>query len=387
MANKQITRTRTQTSTFGTDLGSVVRLNSNKFNSLSFSFVLDKTLQLEETPIANPIVHSLSSPLFPDTFQVFHYNLVSIKVGNNVFTDVVINPSHITCFSSAYLLEKTFGGNSAFALEFTTQELELPFCLFDFCRTKKPIIACDCKFVYPEVNTENKLRSVVYSIDLFRECEQEESSALFINSQETFSWTAPTNKIFFVTIRNSDCSFLSAGQCFIDELVSFESCTSWEIVSDTCSFDDRFGFGFFNISARLAYTGNCQLRWQFEPQSKVFIDDIMQFDVIPYFMFPSSINAELQCFSIGRKSINYLRSSRNFDFSCYNTSHNTEEDVGIFKSFGNEETGFFPRINSEVSALRFYDDFDDDSEPDFDYNDPDETNKRYDRRFPALYTL
>ena len=35
----------------------------------------------------------------------------------------------------------------------------------------------------------------------------------------------------------------------------------------------------------------------------------------------------------------------------------------------------------------FYDDFDDDSEPDFDYNDPDETNKRYDRRFPALYTL
>jgi len=28
-----------------------------------------------------------------------------------------------------------------------------------------------------------------------------------------------------------------------------------------------------------------------------------------------------------------------------------------------------------------------DSEPDFDYNDPDETNKRYDRRFPALYTL
>ena len=33
------------------------------------------------------------------------------------------------------------------------------------------------------------------------------------------------------------------------------------------------------------------------------------------------------------------------------------------------------------------DDFDDDSEPDFDYNDPDETNKRYDRRLPALYTL
>ena len=351
MANEISRGTRTKGSTFGTDLGSVVRFDSDYFNTFSFSFVLDKTLQLEETPITNPIIHSLSSPLLSYAFEVFNNNLVSIKSGNNVFTDVVINPSHITCFSSAYLLEKTFGGKSAFALEFTTQELELPFCLFDFCRTKKPIIACDCKFVYSEVNTENKLRSVVYSIDLFGECEQKESSALFINSQETFSWTAPTNKIFFVTIRNSDCSFLPAIQCFIDEHFSFESCTSWEIVSNTCSFDDRLGFGFFNISASLAYTGNCQLRWQFEPQSKVFIDDVMQFDVIPYFMFPSSINTELQCFSVDRKSINYIGCSWNFDFGCYNTSHNTEEDVSIFKSFGNEETGFLPRINSGVSAL------------------------------------
>ena len=352
MGTRKTTRqARTKLTTSMADLRSVVRLNPNNFNTFSFGFVLDKALQLEETPIANPIVHSFSSPLFPDTFQVFHNNLVSIKVGNNVFTDVVINPPHITCFSSAYLLEKTLGGKSAFALEFTTQELEPPFDLLNFSRTKKPIIACDCKFVYSEVNTENKLRSVVYSIDLFRECEQEESSTLFINSQETFGWTTPTNKIFFVTIRNSNCNFLSASQCFIDELVSFESCTSWEIVSDTCSFNDGFGFGFFNIPASLANTGNCQLGWQFEPQSKVFIDDVMQLNVIPDFMFPSNINTELQTFEISRKSVNYLWSSWNFDFGCYNTSHNTEEDVSIFKSFGNEETGFLPRINSGVSAL------------------------------------
>jgi len=351
MANKRITRTRTKCSTFGTDLGSVVRLDLDKFNTLSFSFVLDKALQLEETPIANPIVHSLSSPLFPDTFQVFHNNFVPIKVGNNVFTDVVINPSHITCFSSTNLPKKTLGGKSAFALEFTTQEFKLPFDLLDFSRTKESVIACDCKFVYSEVNAENKLRSVVYSIDLFRECEQEESSALFINSQETFSWTAPTNKIFFVTIRDSDDSFLPANQCFVDELVSFKSCTPWEIVSDTCSFNNGLGFGFFNISTSLANAGNCQLRWQFEPQSEVFIDEVMQFDVIPYFMFPSSINAALQTFGIGRKSINYLWCSGNFDFSCYNTSHNSEENVELFKPFGNEETGFLPILKYEVSAL------------------------------------
>jgi hypothetical protein len=351
MANKRITRTRTQNSTFGTDLGSIVRLDLDKFNTLSFSFVLDKALQLEETPIANPIVHSLSSPLFPDTFQVFHNNLVSIKIGNNVFADVVINPSHITCFSSANLLEKTLGGKSAFALEFTTQEFELPFDLLDFSRTKEPVIRSDRKFVYSEVNTENKLRSVVYSIDLFREREQKESSALFINSQETFGWTVPTDKIFFVTIRDSDDNFLPASQCFIDKSVFLEPCTPWEVISNTCSFDDRFGFGFFNISASLTNAGNCQLRWQFESQSEVFINNIVQFDVIPYFMFPSSINAELQTFGIGRKSINYLWCSGNFDFSCYNTSHDSEENVEVFKSIGNEETGFLPILKYGVSAL------------------------------------
>jgi hypothetical protein len=289
--------------------------------------------------------------LFPDTFQVFHNNLVSIKVGNNVFADVVINPSHITCFSSTNLPKKTLGGKSAFALEFTTQEFELPFSLLNFSRTKESVIRSDRKFVYSEVNTENKLRSVVYSIDLFRECEQEKGSALFINSQETFSWTVPTDKIFFVTIMDSDDSFLPASQCFIDKSVSLEPCTPWKIISNTCSFNNGLGFCFFNISASLTNAGNCQLRWQFESQSEVFIDDVMQFDVIPYFMFPSSINAELQCFGISRKSINYLWCSGNFYFSCYNTSHNTEEGVGIFKYFGNEETGFLPILKYGVSAL------------------------------------
>jgi len=36
---------------------------------------------------------------------------------------------------------------------------------------------------------------------------------------------------------------------------------------------------------------------------------------------------------------------------CYNTSHNIEEDIGIFKSFGNEETGFLPYLKIGVSAL------------------------------------
>ena len=333
MANKRITRTRTQNSAFGTDLGSVIRSNPNNFNSFSFSLVLDETLQLVEAPVTDPIVHSFTSSLSPDSFEVFHDNLVSIKIGNNVFADVVINPTHITCFSSAYLLKKTLCGKSAFALKFTTQVFEFPFNLLDFCRAKESIIACNSEFVYSEVNAENKLRSVVYSIDFFRESEQEESFSLFINSQETFSWTAPAGKIFFITIRDSDGGFLSASQSFIDKFVSFESCASWEIVSNTCSSDKWFSFCFFNIATSLAYASDCQLRWQFELQSEIFIDNIMQFDVVPYFILPSSINTELQSFSVSRKSINYLGSSGNFYFGCDNTSHNNTEEQEVYKLY------------------------------------------------------
>jgi hypothetical protein len=101
----------------------------------------------------------------------------------------------------------------------------------------------------------------------------------------------------------------------------------------------------------LADARNCQLGWQFESQSEVFIDDVMQFDVIPDFMFPSIINTELQTFDISRKSINYLRGSGNFYFSGYNTSHNSKENIDVFKSIGNEETGFLPYLKIGVSAL------------------------------------
>ena len=51
MANKIRRRTRTDCSAFGTNLASIVRLDSNNFNAFSFSFVLDEALQLIEAPV------------------------------------------------------------------------------------------------------------------------------------------------------------------------------------------------------------------------------------------------------------------------------------------------------------------------------------------------
>src|SRR4030065_2050546 len=182
MANKISRGTRTECSTFGTDLGSVVRLNPDNFNSFSFSFVLDETLQLIETPITNPIVHSLSSSLFSDTFEVFHDYLVSVEFGNNVFTDVMINPSHPTSFLSRDFAKQSLTGFCAFGLENRTQMFEFSFDLLDFGRIIKLAIRSDCQVVYSEVNAKNLILQVrTFGSNLFRECEQKETSSLYIN--------------------------------------------------------------------------------------------------------------------------------------------------------------------------------------------------------------
>ena len=59
MARKTTFGTRTKLTTPVADLGSIVRFNSIDNNSISFSFILDKRLQLIETPITNyPIINN-----------------------------------------------------------------------------------------------------------------------------------------------------------------------------------------------------------------------------------------------------------------------------------------------------------------------------------------
>ena len=168
MANKRRTRTRTNLSTFGTDLGSVVRSNLNKFNSLSFSFVLDETLQLEETPITNPIIHFLPSSDFSNPFEIFHNNFASIKTANNFLADVMINPCHKMFLFSRNLFQESSGTSSSFSLEFTSQEFEFSFNLFNLSRVEEPIIRSNSEIVYAEVDAKNSVRTRTFDSNLFR---------------------------------------------------------------------------------------------------------------------------------------------------------------------------------------------------------------------------
>jgi hypothetical protein len=346
MANKTCRRTRTECSTFGTDLGSIVRLDLDNFNAFSFGFVLDETLQLEETPITNPIVHNLSSPLFSDTFEVFHKYLVSIEFGNNAFADVMINPSHPTSFLSRDFAEQSLTGFCAFGLKNGTQVFEFSFDLLDFGRIIKPAIRTDSKIVYSEVDAKNSTLDIrAIGSNLFRECEQEEASTFFINSEKALS-DIPT-EIFFVTFRDSEWDFNSAFDCSKTKNIVFEGCRTREIISHRTSVDDWFGLGFLDHSTGLFDTSDSKLALQ----SITFERGIykwMEFDVIPYLVVPCSINTKLQSFSIDFESFYYLISCSNLNFSCCPDVHNGCKEQPIFKTFGgnarNDGTQFLPTL-------------------------------------------
>jgi hypothetical protein len=309
---------------------------------------LDKTLKLIEAPVANPIVHSLSSSLFSDTFEVFHDNLISIEIGNNVFADIMVIPSHEPLLFSTQLFEKPFGTSSAFSLKFTTQIFELSFDLFNFCRIIKLAVRCDSEVIYSEVDAKNSILDIrAIGSNLFRECEQEETSAFFINPEKTLS-DIPT-EIFFVAIKNSKWDFNSAFDSSQRQDIILERSRTREIISHGTSVNDWFTFSFLDHSTSLFDTSDSELALQ----SITFESGInrrMEFDVIPYLIFPSSINAELQPFSIDFESINYLSSCLNLNFSCCSDVHNGCKEQPIFKTFGgharNDGTQFLPSLKA-----------------------------------------
>ena len=320
--------TKSQVTAFMADLRSIVRLDSDNFNSFSFCFVLDKTLQLMETPVANPIVHSLSSACFPYSFKVLHHNLVAAESGNDIFTDIMVYPLHPTSFSSGEFLEQPLTGTSAFSLKFGTQIFEFPFSAFDFGGIIKPVAACDSKVIYSQVNTENSiLRSVANEFNLFGESEQKESSAFFIHSQEAF--TCLPREVFFIAFRDIEFEFLPFVEQTQNKNVSFEVSASWEIVSDRSAIDGWLGFSLFVHPAGLFDASNSKLRRQGLPQC--FINEGVELDIIPDIILPCSINTELQSFAVSFDSVNYFRSGRNLDFSCCNTLHKDAKSVKVFK--------------------------------------------------------
>ena len=325
---------RTKLSAPRAKLGSIPRMNSNHFNSSSFSFILDKSLQLVETPIANPIVHSLSTINLSYSFEVFHNNLVSIKIGNNLFADVVIDPSHKPLLFSRNLFEKPSGASSAFGLEFATQELEFPLTLLDLATLEKSFVRSYSDIVYSEVNAENSILEIrAFDINLFRETEHKEAPAFFINSQQAL--VKIPSKIIFETFRNLEWDFNSTSNSRQTQNIIFDTGTSIKVIPNGTSVDYGFGLSSLDDTTSLFDTTNSQLTRQ-SHRFESFIDKGMEFDIIFNLSFPSNINTILQSVIIDIQSSNNLFSSFNLDFGCCPDFHSNLYDSYHYKTFGGE---------------------------------------------------
>ncbi len=355
MARKTTFGTSTQLTASMADLGSIVRLNPNNFNTIHSSFVFDKALQLIETPVANPIVNPLSSSLFPNSFEVFYNNLISFKVGNNILTYAMIYPLHPTSFSSREISKQSLAGTSAFILKFGTQILELPFDLLDFSRIVKPTVGSDSKVIYSEVNAQNmvlRTNVLLSGSNLFRECEQEKTPSFFIHAKQTLLNT-PT-EIIRITSRNVQVELLPIFQQSYNECISFQVSTSWEVIPDGSSFNNWLCLGSLDHPTSLPHTSDCYLGRQFKSFPNSLVDFIMQFEVLSDFMLPSIINAELQGFSVSFDSPDYLRTGSNLNFGSDIRSHNNMVEEHLYKPYGYMSsakggTGFLPQ--QWVSAL------------------------------------
>lgn len=337
MANQVIMADRTL-------FGSVCRIDIDNPASVSGSLVVNKSLQLPESPLMNPFIVFSG---FPDVAQIFHHNY-RWNTTDDSLAYVMVSPCHEPLPSSREFSKMSLGRFSAFGLEFANQFIVLnPKCFDVF--SEEFSIRSDSKIVYSDINTENNLlRSTVNGVDVFRESEDKETFTLLVNPDKAFC-DIP-REVLLVAIRDSEGELLSAFDSRYAKNISFERRTSWEIVSDGCSIDDWFGLSLLDHTTGLLDASNTELALQtvrFERE----ISERMQFDVIPYFMFPSSINTELQPFGIEIDSLNKFGRLLNLNFYTDGASHIESKSTNIFKYFGNEETGLIPRLKSWVSAL------------------------------------
>ena len=334
MARKKTFGTRAKISTLGAGLGSMEWIDLNYFNPFSDCLVSYEILQLEETPITQPVVHSFTLSQFSNPFKVLYNNGMSIKVIHDLLTDVMIAPSHKPFFSSRNLLEKLSAGTSAFTLKLGSQSFEFEFCSFDAIGAEKLLVRSNSNIIYSDINAKNSVLEVrAFSIDIFGECEHEKASAFTINSQKAFI-NLPS-EVFFVTIWDSERNFDSPFDCGNAQDVILHRDASGEIISHRTELNDWLSLSLLNNPTRLFDTGNSKLRGQ-TSLSEGLIDERMELNIINYSSSPSLINAELQSFMVDFEGSNNLGSCFNLNPGCCSCFHCWLEDLNIYNTNGGD---------------------------------------------------
>ena len=315
--SKRTIGTGTKPTTPVAELARIGRINPVYFNPFSLSLIGNEVLQLAETPVAEPVIHSPASSLLSYAFEVFHYNPVAIEIGNDVLADVMVIPSHKPFLFSSNFSKQPSAGMSAFGLQPAAQIFEFPFNFLDSAAVIESAVRSDSKIIYAEVNAKNPMISRA-GINLFGKSKQEENPSLFVHPEQAFP-DIP-GEIFPIAGRNIEWQFDSALDSRQAQDAILEGCTPWEIVSDADLIDNWFALGSLDYSAGLLDAGYCQLSRQ-SSFPEMAIDERMQFDIIFDFMLPCLIDTELQSPAVNLYSFDNLWSSRNLDFSCSPANH------------------------------------------------------------------
>ena len=236
--NKISFGTGTELPAVGTYFGSQIRIDSNHTYPSSQSFVLNKVLQLEETPSIQPKVEPLAFFCFSYSFEVFHNNSPCVAVINNLFADNMIPVSLETSLSARNLFEKLLGGTSAFALEPCSQSLEFEAVSFNLLTAKKLPVACHGNMIYSDINTNLKSVRNLADVDISGKSDVDKHPAFFV--EDDFSSLAVPIQILPVVFWNCDWNFDSAfGCCELNFIEAESECPLVEVKRHNF-FEDGF---------------------------------------------------------------------------------------------------------------------------------------------------
>ena len=266
----------------GTRFTGVLRVDENNLNSSFLGFVGEEFSKLVETPATKQPIKSPTFSLFSYSFKVFHNNRTTCGESlNNLLTDSVVHIKHIKPLPSANLLQMSFCGLCAFALEGTPKPQH--FVKGHTYSLKESVVAGNCEVVYSEVNAEvvnRTVRNSLLNTSLFRDNHMQPQTTLIIAYQITTT-NLPIEVLPIIVWENKRIlsSTFERGETANTILESNPITTS--IVPDTENrFELGFGLGLFKSLTDLRNTGNNQLRRQGTRLTNRLIHDMVQLKTI-----------------------------------------------------------------------------------------------------------
>ena len=314
--------------------GSVGRIDIDNPASLTQSLILNKALQLPESPLMNPFV---VFSILADERQIFHHNNASFPYRfYDAFADIVVSPCHKLSPSARHSFKFSFGRFCAFGLKPTNQIIMQDSFALDLF-SKKHLGRCHSKLIYADINSKNSiLEARAFGIDVFGKSKKEIASAFFVYGQKAFL-DIPT-EIIFVAVGNAEWNLNTTFDCSQAQDIVLERRTSWEVISHRYSLDYRLGFSLLDHTAGLLDASDSKLRLQ-SKRTQMLINKRMKFNIIPDFPVPRFVDAELQSLSVKMESLDYFLSCRNLDFSGCSCFHNINVEQLIYKPYGQMSSG------------------------------------------------